>query len=61
MNENNHDEMVWYFNEWLFVWNNRFLNNHFMPTGYEPNFEQAQLVNDTLSDLLIIDAEESGI
>ena len=44
-----HQYLLLYCNEWLGIWNSKYLSDHFIPTGNEPNFIIASQMNDILS------------
>lgn len=50
LTQQEHDEMLWYFNEWLGLWNDKFIPEYWMtPRGNEPNYTTAKEISDYLS------------
>lgn len=47
--------LLWYCNEWLGIWNEKYLSSHYLPQGIELNFPVAFQVNDVLSDGIVDD------
>ena len=47
------EELINYFYEWLKIWNEKFLKEHFIPNGKESNFWYARMVNDLLEEDLL--------
>lgn len=44
-------EMLWYLNEWLELWNNKFIHENWMyPFGTEPNYKTAKQISDYLAE-----------
>ena len=56
MTAGEHGELCVYLNDWMAIWN-KLSKERKTKEGWK----QAKLISDTLSELLIIDAEEAGL
>lgn len=56
MSSEEHGEFCWYLNEWLGIWNSLPIE-----VRRKGNWDYAQTVSATLSELLVLDATEAGL
>lgn len=63
MDNETRGELIEYLNEWLGIWDWRFVQGkgYLCPRGNEPNFEKAAFYNSILEEMLAEDIKKSGL